>query len=85
MPIKIKQTTWNLKPLFKSDNDPAMAKERKIVERESYKFIDKWKDRADYLENPSVLKEALDEYEVWLRNYGTDGKEGNYFHLRTAQ
>ncbi|MBU4141477.1 M3 family oligoendopeptidase, partial [Patescibacteria group bacterium] len=27
----------------------------------------------------------LDEYEVWLRNYGTDGKEGNYFHLRTAQ
>ncbi len=85
MSIKIKQTTWNLKPFFKSDNDPAMAKERKIVERESYKFINKWRDRTDYLENPTVLKQALDEYEAWQRNYGTDGKEGYYFHLRSAQ
>ncbi|MBU4000247.1 hypothetical protein KKG29_03695 [Patescibacteria group bacterium] len=85
MPIKIKQTTWNLKPLFKSDNDPAMAEARKIVERESYKFINKWRDRADYLENPAVLRQALDEYENWLKFYGTDGKEGNYFHLRASQ
>lgn len=83
--IKAKQTTWNLKPLFKSDDDPAMADARKTVESESYKFINKWKDRKDYLNDPAVLKEALDEYEVWLRNYGTDGKEANYFQLRTSQ
>lgn len=83
--IKSKQTKWNLNPLFKSDNDPAMARERKKIERESYKFINKWKNRTDYLENPAVLKEALDEYEKWLRFCGTDGKEGAYFHLRTAQ
>lgn len=85
MPIKIKQTAWNLKPLFKSDNDSAMAKERITVERESYKFINKWRGRADYLENPAVLRQALDEYENWFRFYGTDGKEGNYFHLRASQ
>ncbi len=83
--LKIKQTVWNLKPLFKNDNDPAMAEARKIVERESYRFINKWRDRVDYLENPAVLAEALNEYEAWRRNYATDGKEGNYFNLRTAQ
>lgn len=83
--IKAKQTVWNLKPLFKNDNDPAMAEDRKKVESESYKFINKWASRKDYLENPAVLKEALDEYEIWQRNYGTDGKIANYFHLRTSQ
>lgn len=83
--IKVKQTAWNLKPLFKSDNDPAMAEERKIAECESYKFINKWKDRTDYLEKPAVLREALDEYEAWRRNYGTAGDEDAYFFLRTCQ
>ncbi len=82
---KVKQTTWNLKPLFRSDNDPAMAEERKKIERESYKFINKWRNRTDYLENPAVLKEALDEYEELNRHYGADGGEGFYFQLRLAQ
>ena len=55
------QITWDLSPLFKSDNDPRIEKERKIVEKESYKFINKWKSRKDYLKKPSVLKQALDE------------------------
>ncbi len=83
--LKPKRTTWNLKPLFKNDNDSAMVEERKTVERESYKFINKWRDRTDYLENPKILKQVLDEYENWQRYYGTAGKEGNYFSLRTAQ
>jgi oligoendopeptidase F len=83
--LKPKNNTWNLKMLFKNDNDPAMAEERKIVERESYKFINKWRNREDYLSNPRILKQALDEYENWQRHYGTAGKEGNYFSLRIAQ
>lgn len=83
--IKAKHTTWNLKPLFKSDNDPAMAHERKKVGSESYKFINKWRDRTDYLEKPEVLKEALDEYEHWLRFYGAGGDEETYFLLRSWQ
>jgi oligoendopeptidase F len=83
--LRKKQTTWNLDPLFKSDSDPQIEKQRKIVERESYKFINKWKGSKDYLKNPAVLKQALDEYENWQKNYGTGGDEWYYFWLRTAQ
>lgn len=83
--IKIKQTTWNLKPLFKGENDPAMTKKRKILEKESYKFINKWKKRKDYLQNPAILKKALDEYENWKRYFGEGGDEWYYFWLRTRQ
>lgn len=83
--IKSKQTKWNLIPLFKSDNDPAMAEERKKMEHESAKFINKWRDRTDYLENPAVLREALDEYEAWRRYFYSGGSEETYFQLRTFQ
>lgn len=82
---QMKQITWNLKSLFKSDDDPEIEGKRKVVEKEGYKFINKWKDRSDYLEDPAVLKEALDEYEAWNRYCGTDGDEGYYFMLRTQQ
>lgn len=81
----MKQITWNLKHLFDNDNDPKIEKQRKIVEKKSYAFINKWKDRKDYLKDPAILKKALDEYEQWKRDYGSDGNEGYYFWLRTAQ
>jgi len=83
--LKIKKTTWNLKLFFKGDNDPEMEKQRGIIKKESYKFINKWKDRDDYLEDPKILKEALDEYENWQRFYSVDGNEGLYFSLRIEQ
>jgi oligoendopeptidase F len=76
---------WNLNPLFAGDNDPRMGKKRKILERESYAFINAWKDRTDYLEDPVALRHALDHYESWQRRYGADGDEGYYFLLRTHQ
>jgi len=83
--IKVGQTVWNLKPLFQNDSDPRMEEKRKIVEKKSYDFINTWKDRTDYLEDPLVLRRALDHYETWKRSYGTDGEEGYYFWLRTQQ
>ncbi len=79
------KTKWDLSPLFKSDDDPKMNEKRKEVEENSYKFINKWKNRTDYLENPEILREALDEYEEWDRLYGTGGDEEYYFWLRTSQ
>lgn len=81
----MKQITWNLKKLFENDDDPRIEEKRKIVEQNSYEFINRWKNRKDYLRDPSTLRQALDEYEVWKRNYGTDGDEGYYFWLRTMQ
>ncbi len=83
--LNVKKTVWNLKPLFASDHDPRMGKKRRVLERESYAFINTWKDRKDYLEDPVVLRQALDHYEAWKRLYGTDGDEGYYFWLRTQQ
>lgn len=81
----MKQTTWNFNGLFKNDDDPEIEKKRKYVEKNSYAFIDKWKSREDYLREPAVLEKALDEYERWKRYWGSDGDEGYYFMLRTAQ
>ena len=79
------QSKWNLKPLYNADTDPKIAKDRKRLHLEAYKFINKWKNRADYLQNPKTLKLALDEYEDWARNFGSSGSEGYYLSLRTAQ
>jgi oligoendopeptidase F len=84
-PFKIGKAVWNLKPLFMGDNDPRIEGKRKLVEKKSTAFINTWKDRADYLEDPAILLQALDQYEAWKRQYGTDGDEGYYFWLRTQQ
>ncbi len=79
------RTSWDLKPLFKGDDDAQIGKEREEVKQQSYQFINKWKDRDDYLTDPGILKQALDEYEQWARNYAQSGKEGYYFSLRSSQ
>ncbi|MBX4196294.1 M3 family oligoendopeptidase [Candidatus Pacearchaeota archaeon] len=85
MEFNLKKTEWDLSPLLKSDDDPAIKGMREKIEHASYAFINKWKDREDYLKDPKVLKEALDEYEQWGRNFGSGGNEGFYFSLRTSQ
>ena len=83
--MKIKQTTWNLKSLFSSDNDPEILKQRELVEKANKKFVTKWQKNEKYLSDATVLKQALDEYEQLMRKFGTDGNEGYYFWLRTQQ
>ena len=79
------KTVWNLSPLFKHDDDPRIEREKGEVEKKSYEFINAWKDRIDYLKDPLILRQALDEYEKWKRACGTDGNPGYYFWLRTQQ
>jgi oligoendopeptidase F len=83
--LKVGRFVWNLKPLFAGDNDPRIEESRKLVEKKSYEFINAWKDRVDYLEDPAILRQALDQYESWKRQYFTDGNEGYYFWLRIHQ
>ncbi|MDA8084739.1 MAG: M3 family oligoendopeptidase [Nitrospiraceae bacterium] len=82
---KSKPYEWDLSPLMKSDDDPRIEKNLRDVERESRLFIDKWQGRTDYLREPLVMKEALDEYERWRRTCGSDGDAGYYFWLRAQQ
>ncbi len=76
------KTTWDLSPLFKSDNDPTIAKDRKVAVRETSRFVKKWESRTDYLKDPKILLEALDDYEKWARFYGYNYRESYYFDLR---
>ncbi|MDA8112168.1 MAG: hypothetical protein M0T83_06930, partial [Nitrospiraceae bacterium] len=39
----------------------------------------------NYLIDPAILKEALDDYEAILAKYGDGGPEGFYFILRSEQ
>ena len=50
----------------------------------NYIFINKWKDRADYLESPQALKTALDELEILESTIGTTGSLSYYFGLKSA-
>jgi oligoendopeptidase F len=76
---------WNLSPLFSGDDDPKISVLRKQSLKASDNFIKKWKSRTDYMERPSVLKEALDEYSEWIRDFGALHTESYYFHLRHSQ
>ena len=83
--LSIPHTTWNFKSLFDGDDDPKILEERKKIEAANKAFIAKWKPRMDYLENPLVLGEALDEYEALEQSGGQEGNAGYYFSLRTTQ
>ena len=83
--FNIKQITWDLSPLFASDDDPKIEEKKQILQKENYAFINKWKDRDDYLKDPAVLKEASDGYELLLRNFGVEGGIGYYFGLRLSE
>ena len=71
--LKIGRAVWDLGPLLEGDDDPRMEQKRKIVGRKGREFITAWKDRTDYLEDPTALRLALDQYESWKRRYGSDG------------
>ena len=80
---KIK-TNWNLSLIIKNPSENEIKKLRHNVEKESYKFINKWKNRSDYLEDPKILKGALDEYNIWIGNWGNNDTQWYYFSLLSS-
>lgn len=79
--IDTSKTGWNLEVLkVKGDDD--FSQYLRVLEEKYHLFINKWKDREDYLENPAVLKEAMDEYELLLREYASGGRITYYYALK---
>lgn len=74
-------TNWQLS--LKKDS-AEFSKERERYARLTQQFIQKWQNRTDYLENPELLREALNEYEKWEKEFGGFGDEGFYLHLATS-
>lgn len=83
--LAISKTEWDLSPLLSGDDDPKIELEQKTIVEDTQRFVEKWKPRTDYLQNPAALREALDDYENWLRSHGAYGDSGYYLRLRRAQ
>ena len=75
------KTDWNLKQLYKSINDPEIEKDIKTSEEAVLSFIKKWKKNKEYLKDPKVLKDALDQFEKLNENPGIYDKPIYYFSL----
>lgn len=83
--MKKTKDTWNLSPLYKSDTDPKIKRDMKLAQEANYRFINKWKNRDDYLKNPKILRQALDELDKIWTTVGITGDFGYYFSLRSTQ
>jgi oligoendopeptidase F len=81
--IDTTKTTWDLSPLLAGDDDPKIKDYRKAVIEATDAFASKWRDRIDYLKDPTIMKEALDELEALERMPG-NGNDYFYFHLRES-
>lgn len=79
--------TWNLEQILKIKD---FNKNLKSLEKEASKFISKWNPkvdngyRDDYLKDPKILKIALEEFDNWLAEYGSFGRIGYYYSLKSA-
>lgn len=87
--MKSEGIEWNLGLLYKSDDDPKMKKDREDIEKRVSTFVSKWKNNSEYLKDPKVLTEALEEYEhLQFANSGSDGvgaNESYYFWLKVQK
>ncbi len=87
--IPVTQTEWDFRALFPlGDNDPRIEEEMRAIDQNTDKFVNKWKNnkdgspRKDYLQSPTSLKEALDDFSHFHATHSTGGIAGYYFFLR---
>jgi len=86
--LNTNNTNWNLALLVptqpKDQLDNWFLEEQENLRLACQSFVNKWSKCTDYLTTPSVLREALDDYESWRKHYGTSGKQGFYVVLSLA-
>lgn len=73
---------WNLKLLYKDENDPQIEKDIEESTKKVNHFISKWKKDRSYLKSPKRLAVALKEYTEFMDTYGIFAKPTIYFGLR---
>lgn len=78
-------STWDLSPLLPDENEKTINAKIAELQNAATEFINKWKNRQDYLSDESVLLEALQDLEKWYRNFSTGGALWYYFFLRSTQ
>lgn len=79
--MKIK-TNWDLSQIFSGPDDPKLAETEKRAITEVELFERHWRDRDDWLKNPTTLKEALDHFNRLSEQFGCDTARAYYFWLQ---
>lgn len=79
------QTVWDLKPLLKSDDEVEIEKILVSSKEACTILIQKYQANEEYLSDPKVLRQALDDFEVYARTYNGSGVVGYYFFLKSSQ
>lgn len=77
-------TNWNFNILISGESEKEIDKELKLVEDANNAFIEKWESREDYLKDPKVLLEAIDEFENLNNRFGQEGNAGYYIWLKQS-
>lgn len=83
------KTSWDFSHLFKKETEAELKKSSEEAEKAARGFINRWKSRTDYLKNPKILKQALDEFELLTKEQFGAGEEGRgdktmfYYWLKT--
>lgn len=72
---------WNLELLYKNLDDPQIDFDIQSCEVAIGEFVNKWRRNTEYIKDPKVLKEALDEYEELTTNWGILTKPFYYILL----
>lgn len=78
------KTNWNLDLLVKDFDDSKLTEEQVQIKSKVDIFINKWNPRNDYLSDPKVLTEAINEYELLFREKGLEGNTGLYLYLKSC-
>ncbi len=72
-------TTWTiLDNYYKGFDDPKLDIDMSERVQKTDEFCAKWLTRTDYLEDPAILAEALNDYNQYLTQGGTGGKPSWY-------
>jgi oligoendopeptidase F len=83
--MKNNKYTWDLSPLYKSDNDPQIDIDIEDISKKVDSFINKWKKDTSYLKDPKVLANAFNEIEEISGSEVILEKPLAYFWLRKSQ
>jgi len=81
--IDTSKIEWNYSGV--EERDVSFEEQRKVWLSKAQEFVDKWKEREDFLEDPIVLKEALDDYEKFSSEFGAGANERYYYVLKTQK
>jgi len=83
--IDTSKREWDFSRILPGELDSQIDNEKKILRDKIEEFSSKWRKDKSYLTDSKILKRALDDYELLLREYGVMGNVGYFLILKFSQ